>query len=103
MKKIVFASVIGLSLAFAGTAQARSGQEVYNSTCIACHNAGVSGAPKFGDKKAWAPRIEKGMDAMMNSAMNGIEGTAMMPKGTCNDCSEEELRAAVEYMVENAK
>lgn len=102
-KKILFASFVGLSMVLAGTAQARDGKAVYNQTCVACHLAGASGAPKLGDKKAWAPRIDKGMDALMESALNGIEGTAMMPRGTCNDCSDAELQAAVEYMVEQAK
>ena len=86
-----------------GDGGGRSGKAVYNSTCVACHGTGASGAPKLGDKEAWAPRIEKGMDALMDSAMNGVPGTAMMAKGTCNDCSEEEMRAAVEYMVEQSK
>lgn len=81
----------------------RSGEQVYNTTCVACHGTGASGAPKLGDTEAWAPRIEKGMDALMDSAMNGIPDTAMMAKGTCNDCSEQEMRRAVEYMVEQSQ
>lgn len=86
-----------------GGGDGRTGEQVYNSTCVACHGTGASGAPKLGDAKAWAPRIEKGMDALMDSAMNGVPGTAMMAKGTCNDCSEQEMRRAVEYMVEKSK
>ena len=86
----------------AGDGGGRSGEEVYNATCVACHGTGASGAPKIGDTEAWAPRIEKGMDTLMDSAMNGVAGTAMLPKGTCNDCSEAEMRKAVEYMVEKS-
>lgn len=75
------------------------GERVYNTTCSSCHKAGVANAPKVGDKTAWAPRIAKGMDAMMQSAINGVPGTSMMKKGTCFSCSDEELKAAIEYMI----
>ena len=73
------------------------GQKIYQSSCQACHVAGVAGAPKLGDKEAWAPRIAKGNDALFLSVKNGLK--AMPPKGTCMSCSEDELRAAMEYMV----
>ena len=75
----------------------KSGEQVYNSSCMACHVAGVAGAPKLGDKAAWAPRIAKGMDSLLASVTNGLN--AMPPKGTCMTCSSDELQAAVEYMV----
>ena len=82
----------------AGEAAApKSGEQVYNASCMACHVAGVAGAPKLGDKAAWAPRIAKGMDSLLASATNGLN--AMPPKGTCMTCSSDELQAAVEYMV----
>jgi len=74
------------------------GQKIYQASCKACHVAGVAGAPKLGDKEAWAPRIAKGNDALLLSVKNGLN--AMPPKGTCMSCSEDELRAAMEYMVE---
>jgi cytochrome c5 len=74
-----------------------AGQNIYQKSCQACHAAGVAGAPKLGDKEAWAPRIAKGNDALLLSVTNGLK--AMPPKGTCMTCSEDELRAAVEYMV----
>jgi cytochrome c5 len=73
------------------------GQKIYQTSCQACHAAGIAGAPKLGDKAAWAPRIAKGNDALLSSVKNGLK--AMPPKGTCMSCSEDELRAAVEYMV----
>jgi cytochrome c5 len=74
------------------------GQKIYQASCQACHVAGVAGAPKLGDKEAWAPRIAKGNDAMFLSVKNGLN--VMPPKGTCMSCSDDELRAAMEYMVE---
>jgi cytochrome c5 len=74
------------------------GQAIYKASCQACHAAGVAGAPKLGDKAAWAPRIAKGNDAMYTSVLKGLN--AMPPKGACMSCSEDELRAAVNYMAE---
>ena len=79
----------------------KSGEEVYKSTCHMCHEAGVAGAPKFGDKAAWKPRIAQGMSVLHDHAINGIRG--MPPKGTCAACSDDEIKAAVDYMVEHSK
>ncbi|MFN4290067.1 MAG: c-type cytochrome [Permianibacter sp.] len=79
----------------------RSGEQVYNGACAGCHAAGVAGAPKFGDKAAWAPRIKAGDDALWNSLMNGKN--AMPPKGMCMDCSEDELKAVLAYVVDASK
>lgn len=73
------------------------GAAVYNRYCQACHASGAAGAPLLGNKDAWQPRIDQGMDALMNTALNG-KG-AMPPRGTCADCSDDDLRAAIEYMV----
>jgi len=73
------------------------GQKIYQKSCQACHASGAAGAPKLGDKDAWAPRIAKGNDALLLSVKNGLK--AMPPKGACMSCSEDELRAAMEYMV----
>ena len=73
------------------------GQKIYQTSCQACHATGAAGAPKLGDKDAWAPRIAKGNDALFSSVKNGLK--AMPPKGTCMSCSEDKLRAAMEYMV----
>ena len=74
------------------------GEKIYKTYCHVCHAAGIAGAPKLGDKDLWAPRIAKGNDAMFSSVKNGLK--TMPPKGTCMGCSDDELRAAMEYMVE---
>jgi len=79
----------------------RSGEAVYAKACTTCHAAGIAGAPKLGDVAAWAPRIEKGMDVLYASSISGFNG--MPAKGMCFDCSDEELKATVDYMVENSK
>lgn len=79
----------------------RSGEQVYNGACSACHGAGVAGAPKLGDKAAWAPRIKTGEAALMNSLMNGKN--AMPAKGMCMDCSDDEFKAVLAYMTDSAK
>jgi cytochrome c5 len=82
---------------------ARSGEEVYNAACMACHATGAAGAPKVGDAGAWAPRIAKGMDALYNSGVNGVAGTGMMAKGGCMACTDDEVYAAVDFMVESSQ
>ena len=81
----------------------RSGEEVYNGACMACHATGAAGAPKVGDAAAWATRIDKGMEALYASGVNGVPGTGMMARGGCGDCSDEDIYAAVDYMVDNSK
>lgn len=81
----------------AAAAGPRSGDQVYNAACLSCHSVGVAGAPKVGDKAAWADRMSKGVDGLLATAISGIN--AMPAKGACADCSDEELRAAIEYML----
>jgi cytochrome c5 len=77
------------------------GQAVYNKACAACHAMGVAGAPKFGDKGQWAPRIATGLDSMVN---NAIKGKGAMPaKGGNVTLKDAEVKAAVEVMVAAAK
>ena len=82
---------------------AMSGEQVYKKSCVGCHGTGAAGAPKIGDAVAWGPRIAKGNDALYNSAKIGVPGTAMMAKGTCGACSDEELEAAVDFMISGSK
>ena len=73
------------------------GQAIYDKHCRGCHIAGVGGAPKPDDAAAWAPRIAKGSDAMLQTVLSG-KG-AMPPKGTCMSCSDDELKAAIEILL----
>ncbi len=86
-------------------AAALSGPQVYNQACIACHGAGVAGAPIVGDAGAWETRIAKGLDVLHDHAINGFQGDAgyMPPKGGRTDLSDEEIIAAVDYMIEESR
>jgi cytochrome c5 len=81
------------------------GEDVYNQACVACHGAGVAGAPKFGDKSAWAERIAQGADTLHQHALAGYQGKAgfMPPKGGRTDLSDQSVINAVDYMVAAAK
>jgi len=87
--------------AAAADAGPKSGDEVYNGSCAACHGTGAAGAPKLGDAAAWAPRIAQGMDTMLSNATNGLN--AMPPKGLCMTCSDADLKAAIEYIVSQSQ
>jgi len=77
-----------------------AGKKVYDTYCAACHVAGVAGAPKFADKAAWAPRIATGMDALYGSV---IKGKGAMPAKGGSPASDDDIKAAVQYMVAAAK
>lgn len=81
------------------------GEQVYQQVCTACHGAAVAGAPKTGDKAAWAPRIAQGMDLLHKHALEGFQGKAgyMPPKGGRTDLSDQSVRNAVDYLVSQAK
>ncbi len=78
-----------------------SGPQVYNEARIACHAAGIGGAPMLTDAENWAPRIAQGMDTLRLHAIEGYTGNAgyMPPKGGRLDLSDEEIYAAVDYML----
>ncbi len=80
---------------------ALSGKEVYDKFCFACHATGVGGAPLHGDAAQWGERADKSMDELMASTLNGLN--AMPPKGTCMNCSDDELSDAVTYMLDEIK
>jgi cytochrome c5 len=86
-------------------ADSGQGKKTYDSVCFACHAQGIAGAPKLGDKAAWEPRIAQGMDTLVNHAINGFQGSAgvMPPKGGNMALSDEEVSAAVSYMVEQSQ
>lgn len=81
-----------------GAAAARSGEAVYQQFCTACHGTGILNAPRTGDDAVWAERVAArgSLDALTQSAITGIG--AMPPRGTCGNCSDEEIHAAVEFM-----
>ena len=95
-------AVLGFGIAAAfTTAQANDGKAVYDRTCVACHASGVANAPKFGDKAAWAPRAAAGRDALVASVVKG-KG-AMPPKAGASNLKDDEIKAAVDYMLAAAK
>lgn len=81
------------------------GEEVYNTTCVACHGSGLAGAPKFGDKSAWSARIAQGNDTLHKHALEGFTGKAgVMPaKGGMTTVTDASIIAAVDYMVGKSK
>lgn len=76
------------------------GKKIYASVCISCHSVGSAGSPKFGDKEAWAPYLERGIDTLVSQAINGVG--AMPPRGG-SQATDDEIRAAVEYITDAAK
>ncbi len=76
----------------------RSGADVYGTACIACHASGLLGAPKLQSAEDWAPRLEQGFDTVLSNAINGFK--AMPPKGGCGSCSDDDIKAAIEHMIE---
>ena len=83
---------------------ADAGKKLYEATCQACHGAGIAGAPKFGDKAAWAARIKQGSSTLYEHAIKGFQGKAgMMPAKGGSTASDDEVKAAVDYMAAAAK
>ncbi len=81
----------------AANAAPKDGVTVFNTVCGSCHNTGAAGAPKAGDKAAWAPRIAQGKETLYKSAIVGKN--AMPPKGGATDLSDGEIKAAVDHLV----
>jgi len=80
-------------------AEPRSGEQVYTATCNMCHGSGLAGAPIKGNADQWAPRIAKGKETLFKHAIEGFNGV-MPARGTCSTCSDDELKAAVDYMIQ---
>ncbi len=74
-----------------------AGEDRYKATCAVCHETGVGGAPKFRNAADWKTRMDAGIDGMLAIAIKG-KG-AMPPKGTCMQCSDQELKMIIEYMI----
>lgn len=97
MKKIL---TVALLLCATGV-YAAPDMDKYNRSCAVCHASGAAGAPKTGDVAAWEPRLAKGTDVLVQSVANGLN--AMPPKGMCYDCSDEDYKAMIDYMVKAAE
>jgi len=78
----------------------RTGDAVYAGLCVACHGSGAAGAPKLGDKPAWAPRIAQGIDTLVKHATEGYKG--MPPKGGGSDLDPQEVARAVAWMADQS-
>lgn len=91
------------NLQLAQTSDGFDASAKYMASCFACHSTGAAGAPKVGPGNAgeWEPRLEKGMDAIMANVINGVN--TMPPKGLCFDCTDADLRAIVDFMIESSQ
>lgn len=98
MKKLFAAAVVAAVVA--APSFAADGEGVYNKACAACHKMGIAGAPKVGDANNWGPRIAKGKDTLYKHAIEGFKGEkGIMPaKGGSAKLTDEEVKAAVDYM-----
>jgi cytochrome c5 len=102
-------AITGVMLAAAATympgVAAADGKAIYEKNCIVCHSAGVAGAPKLDDKANWEDRIAQGMDTLNQHAIKGFTGKKgmMPPKGGAMALSDDDVMAAVQYMVDQAK
>jgi len=101
MKKKVFMFASMLLVSAVSVQADDAGKKIYTQKCQSCHAAGVAGAPKPGDKAGWEPRMAQGIDGLVASAKKGKN--AMPPKGACMDCSDADLKAAIEYMTAGVK
>lgn len=103
MKAVKTILVAGTMLFAAGTALA-DGEAVYNSGCSACHAAGIAGAPKLGDKAAWANRVTKDKETLYSNVINGFQGETgvMPPKGGFMNLSDDDVKSAVDFMIESS-
>jgi cytochrome c5 len=100
-KALVFTAGLAMLAATSTVFAADAGEQTYKMTCFACHGTGAAGAPKMGDKAAWAPRIKQGMATLDEHAIKGFK--AMPAKGGRSDLSDADVKAAVAYMVKNSQ
>ncbi len=97
-------SMMGFGLvvmaAFAAPTQAAEPPAAYKTGCAACHDNGIAGAPKPGDKAAWEPRIAQGVPTLYEHAIKGFK--TMPPKGMCPACSDDDIKKIVDFLVKQA-
>lgn len=102
MKKLLWLSLCLGALSGCGdvgeVSEAHPGEAVYNRSCFSCHAGGVAGAPIPGDTEAWAPRVAKGRDVLLQSVKEGMP-PGMPPMGLCMSCSDEDLEVVIDYML----
>ncbi len=79
----------------------QSPEDIYNGSCMACHATGAAGAPKMGDVAAWSGRLDKVLEQVYANAIGGING--MPAKGLCMSCSDDDVKAVVDYILDNSK
>ena len=99
-------AIVSMALMSLGSVAVHAdGAAVYNSGCRACHEAGVAGSPKTGDKDSWADRIAQGMDLLYEHAIVGFQGETGFkpPKGRIAHISDDDVKLAVDYMVEQSQ
>jgi len=77
-------------------------RKMYERTCAACHIAGLAGAPRVGNREEWQPRVEKGMEALYHSALVGMP-PGMPAKGLCFDCTTDDLKKMVDFLVASSR
>ena len=97
--------LLASSLMLVSSAAMADGESVYNSGCAACHATGAAGAPKVGDKPAWEKRVAQDIEMTYGNAINGFQGETgvMPPKGGFTHLSDDDIKLAVDYMVEASK
>lgn len=88
----------GASAVASSPTGARDAATIYQTFCVACHATGVSDSPILGNAEHWEARVAKGTDALYASSINGLN--VMPPRGTCVDCSDDEMRSVVDYMLD---
>ncbi|MCK9989674.1 MAG: c-type cytochrome [Rugosibacter sp.] len=94
-QRIVPVAQVNIAVAAGAAGAERSGEQLYQAACVACHATGAAGAPKLEDNAAWAPRLKQGLDGLLKSAINGKN--AMPPRGG-SDATDAELAKAIVYM-----
>lgn len=94
-------AVVVAATAAVASSEPRSGETIYNTACTACHSSGAAGAPIVGNVESWASHIAKGIDTLHTHAIKGFNGMPAM--GLCMDCSEDDIKATVDYMVEQSQ
>ena len=89
------------SLSIAAEDAVFDAEQTYQATCFACHGTGAAHSPEVGDQIEWEIRMEKGMDTLVQNTITGLNGI-MPPRGLCVSCSDEQLTAIVEFMLESS-